>query len=295
MFTGESDSDTSASLSPPVKRRRIISSSSESESDEVINTTKNARSDYTDILGANPEQATPKGISLNTDIVSRWSSYLTEGLTAETKQELKKKWAIPEDFPILNAPKINPEIQPLLTGTESTKDSIFQHIQTELGLGLSAMGTALNKILDNDLSNIKDDILPGLVDSAKLIAQAHFLLTQHRKHQIYPLLNTPMQKVARECPSDSVLFGKDFADKCKSATVMKKSSMELKAAFKPVGTLRTTQFKNDLNWKRPFTKSRFKKGQSYKNPRNQGGAQDRPQWNHRKGSHFQARQSHSNR
>lgn len=172
-------------------------------------------------MGVNPERENPKGTPINKEIVLRWISYLTEGLNNDTKQELKKKWAVPEDFPILNAPKINPEIQLLLNSTEITRDSIFSHIQNEIGLGLSAMGTALNKILDNDLSNIKDDVLPGLIDSAKLFAQAHFLLTQHRKHQIYPTLNTPMQKVARECHSDSVLFGKDFAEKCKSATVIK--------------------------------------------------------------------------
>lgn len=293
LFTGESDSETSAKLSPKVKnkRRRIISSS-ESEIDETVNTpqTEQLGYKYTDILG-DPENDNPKGIPINKEIVSRWSKYLTEGLNSETKQELKKKWAIPEDFAILNAPKINPEIQVLLNGTESTKDSIFCHIQNEMGLGLAAMGTALNKMLDNDFSNIKDDILPGLIDSAKLIAQAHFLLTQHRKHQIYPMLNTAMQKVARECSSDSVLFGKEFAEKCKSATVIKKSSLELKAASKPVDTLRTKQFRSDLNWRRPFTKARFRKGQNYiKRQRNQGGAQDRQQWNHRKGSHYQARQ-----
>lgn len=247
-------------------------------------------------MGVNPERENPKGTPINKEIVLRWTSYLTEGLNNDTKQELKKKWAVPEDFPILNAPKINPEIQLLLNSTESTRDSIFSHIQNEIGLGLSAMGTALNKILDNDLSNIKDDVLPGLIDSAKLFAQAHFLLTQHRKHQIYPTLNTPMQKVARECHSDSVLFGKDFAEKCKSATVIKKSSMELKASSKPADSVRPKQFRNDLNWKRPFTKARFKQG--VKNPRNQGGsAQERPQWNqpnHRKGSYYQARQRNYN-
>lgn len=238
-----------------------------------------------DLLGLSPEQENPKGIPLNKEIMLRWSSYLHEGLSGEVKQDLKKKWVIPENFSILNAPKINPEIQPLLGSTESSKDSIFSHIQNEIGLGLSAMGASLNKLLDNDLSNVKEDILPGLIDSAKLIAQAHFLLTQHRKHQIYPTLNTSMQKVARECQSDSLLFGKDFADKCKSATVIKKSSMELKAVSKSSDTFQSKQSGNNLNWKHPFTKARVKKGQTYKYQKNQGGAQ------YRKGSSYHPRQS----
>ncbi|XP_030747605.1 uncharacterized protein LOC115876063 [Sitophilus oryzae] len=290
--SSESDSDTSASLSPPVrkKRRRIISSSDSASDNEALNISQTQPLKYANILGLTPEQENPKGVPLNKEIMLRWSSYLSEGLSSEIKQDLKKKWAIPEDFPILNAPKINPEIQPLLNATENTKDSIFSHIQNELGLGLAAMGTSLNKLLDNDFSNVKDDILPGLIDSAKLISQAHFLLTQHRKHQIYPILNTAMQKVARECQSDSILFGKDFAERCKSATVLKKSSLELKAAAKPGDTFQSKQFRNNLNWKRPFTKARFKKGQTYKYPRNQRGGQDRPQWKYRKGSYNQPRQ-----
>lgn len=246
-------------------------------------------------MGTNPDNLTPKGIPINKELTSRWSSYLTEGLNKDIKEELKKKWAIPDNCINLNAPKVNPEIELLLSGSESTKDSIFSHIQSEMGLGLSALGSALNKILDNDLSNVKVDILPGLLDCAKYIAQAHFLLTQHRRHQIYPKLSASMQKIAKECQPDQMLFSQDFTDKCKSATNVHKSSLEMKSSSRIPSKIQINS-KNNLNWKRPFTKTRFKTAQNYHHAKGQRRRGQEPQqWYHKQQKWNQGRPYGNNR
>lgn len=154
---------------------------------------------------------------------------------------------------------------------ENTRDFVLARIQTELGFGLTAMGAALNKFLDNDIHNVKKYVLPSLVNSAKYISQAHYLLSEHRRHQIYPRLSTPMQKVAKECQFDIFLFGENFAEQCKSATTIKKTSMELKIPSKPKKNFTPKSSSNDLNWQRPFTKSRFKKIQDNNYAQYQGG------------------------
>lgn len=135
---------------------------------------------------------------------------------------------------------------------------MLAHIQLELGSGLSALGAAVNKLLDKDSQDEANDILPTLIDSAKYITQAHFLLSNHRRHQIYPKMNINMQKVAKECNFDTYLFGKDFTKQCESATSIENSSKKLRLSLKHQESTSTRSFKN-LNSRRPFTKSRFKR------------------------------------
>ncbi|KAJ8914836.1 hypothetical protein NQ315_014849 [Exocentrus adspersus] len=178
---------------------------SEPEPEETV------QPEYLNLLGDDPTNSGPAGIPINEDLVPRWSSYLTKGLPADIKDELKKKWSIPDNCSALNAPKINPEIQLLLSQTELTKDNVMAHIQSELGTGLAALSSSINKLLeDNNMQNTREVLLPGLIDCARYISQGHFLLSQHRRHQMYPKMNNSMQQVARDCPIDNFLFSTEL-------------------------------------------------------------------------------------
>lgn len=228
---------------------------------------------YVEILGQDPSTSSSKGIPLNLELVNRWTSYLRGGLTPEDKEKLRSEWIVPDNCPALKAPELNPEIQALLFDPDVKKDSYLARIQSDLGAGMSALGAALNLLLADSKTNtqLKDSILPALVDCAKSVCVAHFQLSLHRRHQIYPKLKPSMHKVAKEAQADTFLFGRNLPEKCKAAQAITKSSLELKASARakpfPTTTAPASSSANYLNFQRPAARSRFKLQNFTRSPR----------------------------
>lgn len=254
MVSGQS-SDSSGSESES-------SSSSERESlgrEEREVATINA------ILGDAPASSGEKGPPLCDALVSRWSSYLSAGLEKDTREALTAKYKLAENCPLLDAPKLNPEIEASLTTAQIKRDQFSMSIQNKLGRALSAQGSVLNVILSPDAAPqlTDDNIKTALADAAKLICEAHYLLSYHRKHELYPSLNAEVQKIAMKSKIDSLLFGEDFQEKYKVAKEVKKTSLDLKAG--PSGYKK----KDHLNYKRQNNRPRFK-AEKYDDKRKKG-------------------------
>lgn len=120
------------------------------------------------------------------------------------------------------------------------KDSYLEHIQTCLGKGLSAFGTAFNQVLKMPVDNITECIGP-LADAAKLLTHSHYLISLHRRHELEPRLNPEMRRIAKDGKIEQELFGTDLANRCKNAQALKRSSFDLKAFVKKPSV--------SLNWK----------------------------------------------
>lgn len=106
-------------------------------------------------------------------------------------------------------------------------------IENKLDRALTAQGSVLNDILSQDsVIQLEDKVKTALADASKLICEAHYLISYHRKHELYPVLNSEVQQVAMKSKMDGLLFGEDFQDKYKTARKVKKTSWELKASRK---------------------------------------------------------------
>ncbi|VEN56294.1 unnamed protein product [Callosobruchus maculatus] len=241
------------------------------------------------ILGEDPKSTGEKGPPLCEALVNRWSSYLGAGLERDVRDALIVKYKIPENCSLLDAPKLNPEIGASLTPAQIKKDQFSMTIQNKLGRALVAQGSVLNDILVQDSAiQLEDSTKTALADAAKLICEAHYLISFHRKHELYPFLNPEVQKVAMKSNIGGLLFGEDFQEKYKTAREVKKTSWELKAAG-PSGYKK--EKKSNLNYKRQGNRPRFKTenyvkkntgrkpSQRYRNLQ-----QPSNQQNHRKGS-----------
>lgn len=288
VTSSSSDSETERSRTRKAKHyrgrpRRIIessSSSSDNEELEPLNVDNTLQSDQ-NLLGEDPSVYKASGIPLNDAIVTRWSYYLTKGLESSARETLSEKWKIPDNCSLLKPPQINPEIKGMVSSQGSKKDTYLCSIQEKIGRGLSALGSVLNILVSEDCpSDLKAKITPSLVDAAQCFCESHYLLSRHRKHELLPVLNPLVKRVAEDSIHDNFIFGQDFNDRFKTAQLTEKANKEMGA--RPKVIFRESNFVDkmssprlpshsslpgtstqSLNDRRPYYKPRFRNQTPY--------------------------------
>lgn len=199
-----------------------------------------------ELLGANPTIDNSFGPEIINNLAIRWQSYLTEGLDKETKSLILDKWKIPQNCVNLRAPTLNEEVAALLHANEIRKDGVFRALQSNLGKALGCLGNIITKNLQMSESQETSE----LIEMGKILCDLHHSLSNHRKYRLNGFLNEEFQKVAQKSKIDTLLFGSDFTEQCKTAKIVKTTSTELKP--------KTNNPRNNLNFKRTPFKSRFK-------------------------------------
>ncbi|VEN36789.1 unnamed protein product [Callosobruchus maculatus] len=287
--SGSNSDDSNNEESSPYQRRKkfrkiIVSSSSSDEEQEggslrTVTAEVHDRSSSVNVskeclLGIDPKKLSNYGPRLDDDLVSRWQTFLIEGIDKEAREEFSKI-LFPENCPELAAPVINTEAEKLLSALDKKKDSMFSTIQDKLGRGLTKLGETISLILASETisDNDKALLIPKAADSAKMFCEVHYLLSNHRKHQVYPYMTQATQKLAEESKRDVTLFGSDFSEKCKAANAAEKTATDIKAkkpTFAGRQKLRSSSFY--LNSQRQAPKFKMKTSNAFKNHRKE----DRP-------------------
>ncbi|CAH1993852.1 unnamed protein product [Acanthoscelides obtectus] len=264
MLQDVSTSGSDQDIEPRRKRIRLISvSSSDSVHSDVnqgniveVDVHREAElspipSDKIDsinkILGTDPSMPKVMGKPVSDQVASRLNYYATNGMSSDEKETIRLEWPTPENCLSFNSPTLNPEILALLSPTDQKKDSFMCHIQNDIAGSLSALSSVISKLLDiADLPNVIKEIIPDLMTAGKLQCNAHFQLSMHRRHQVYPLLKSDMQKLAKESKMDNFLFGKTFMEKCKINQTINKSAVELQVSKVPASSQIFNR--SHLNW-----------------------------------------------
>lgn len=83
---------------------------------------------------------------------------------------------IPENGRFLDAPKTNPEIEAGLNSLEIKKDLFLVSFQNKVGKSLSSIGLTLERSLERN-TICTDEATRNIVEAAKIICEAHFLLS----------------------------------------------------------------------------------------------------------------------
>ncbi|CAH2001528.1 unnamed protein product [Acanthoscelides obtectus] len=201
------------------------------------------------ILGTDPSMPKVMSKPVSDQVASRLNYYATNGTSSDEKEKIRLEWPTPENCLSFNSPTLNPEILALLSPTDQKKDSFMCHIQNDIAGSLSALSSVISKLLDiADLPNVIKEIIPDLMTAGKLQCNAHFQLSMHRRHQVYPLLKSDMQKLAKESKMDNFLFGKTFMEKCKTNQTINKSAVELQVSKVPASSQIFNR--SHLNWQR---------------------------------------------
>ncbi|VEN58779.1 unnamed protein product [Callosobruchus maculatus] len=120
----------------------------------------------------------------------------------------------------------------MISTKDAKKDAFVMELQNQLGKGISALGTVISKTLESNETNSEnpDPKLASLVEAGKMLCTVHHAMTNHRKFQMYPNFNNKILKIAASQSRDNMLFGEDFAEKCKSAKNLELSAKEMRAS-----------------------------------------------------------------
>lgn len=214
-------------------------------------------SDLTDILGKTPQSNQP-GKEVHTEVATRWTHFLREGVDREDKAALYDKHPIPANCQALSPPKLNGEIEASVSDALLKQDKFLQSVQEAVAHGLAAISGPLNECLkDRDAANQA----ATLADAAKILCNMHHAVSVHRKFNIIPSLSTSCKKVMGNTKIDDFLFGSSLQEDIKSSQTINKLSSELKKhtprpPFQPKPTYSGTK---PLNYRRGPHPPKFKR------------------------------------
>lgn len=117
-----------------------------------------------DGIGVDPNVQQSPPFTLHEAISSRWSHLLIHGLEKDHTIDLFKSYATPDNCKRLESPKINPEVEVILSIAYIKRDQCHKSFQEQLSKASSALGKGINLGL---LTNDNNSLLP-LVDAGGL-------------------------------------------------------------------------------------------------------------------------------
>nr|CAI5843425.1 unnamed protein product [Callosobruchus analis] len=181
-------------------------------------------------LGEGPKASLQTGPELHEELVSRWSNYLTVGLSSEVRKDLILKFPIPSNCLTLQPPKLNEEVRSVIATQTQKNYRYMLHLQEQMGASLSAIGSILNlKLLDPNVPLTLDDTkLQILAEAAQLLANSFHAVSVKRRFDIQPFLSQESRDASYKCPIDEFLFGSGFLEQLKACQNVRKVAEEIK-------------------------------------------------------------------
>lgn len=179
-----------------------------------------------EFLGTRPKEMEMAKEKLHQELALRWGSYLQDGIQKENKEKIIQKYPLFQNCPLLKTPDLGPEISTCLNEKCLRQDKFLLGIQDQTGHALAALGSHMNKLLEDDKNKENITIL---ADVSQLICNIHHAISTHRRYNILPFLNYSSRKLAETSKVDEFLFGTNFVSEVKATHSAKKTSLELKA------------------------------------------------------------------
>ena len=125
----------------------------------------------TEVLGEDSPSKVPKEVNLHTLLVSRWKEWLKSGISKEVKQDLLQRYPRQGNCG-LEAPRLNPEVRVFMNEAGFKRDNHFVNTQNLSGSALSALGSAMTKILyDEETPADRLVLLEELSNIAQLLTE----------------------------------------------------------------------------------------------------------------------------
>lgn len=183
------------------------------------------------ILGDDPNLTKKHSFVLHDAIQSRWSHILCHGLDKESKITLLARHNVPENCPLLEPPKINPEIVPILSQAYLKRDTCHAHYQEQIAKGLSALGKAINPVLENTQnasSSSEDSLLPSLIDAGRILADLFRSISSTRRTLITQTVNKGVKDIIEKTTPGEFLFGPNLGEKIQTAKSLERAGRDLR-------------------------------------------------------------------
>ncbi|XP_073941076.1 uncharacterized protein, partial [Choristoneura fumiferana] len=196
----------------------------------------------TDLVGIDPEidptlllalgdfvpEPSEWGEDINDNLAKRWEPILKDGLKKEVREEILKKYLLPNNCQLSKPPTLNPEVAAVLTESSRNRDTRILKKQSQIGCALAVIGKVVSGMLKKSIE--AQEALRLLSDASKLIADSHHTETDTRRALITPLLEKSFVESFKDRKRDSHLFGEKLGDFIKSSRGIKKTGQFIQAA-----------------------------------------------------------------
>ncbi|XP_049865352.1 uncharacterized protein LOC126376167 [Pectinophora gossypiella] len=231
-----SDSEKNSDDEQPIKDVEAAESAEDLLPDDPAPAEDSANADSVEIPQLDPEilaalgestQDTPNfGPKIHDSLAQLWLPILRKGLDKEVKEKLLKQFLIPENCPLLKAPKLNPEISAVVPEASKARDKRVETVQQQLGLGITALNKGLELLLDDGQNRL--EAIKYLSDSCRLLCEVHFTETEARKKFVTPGLNKTFLNIVQDVERDEMLFSKKLPEKIKASKAIEKQGLQIK-------------------------------------------------------------------
>ena len=211
------------------------------------------------------------GPVVNKAIAEGVAKILSNGLETEKKEEIEKKYHIPENCARLNVIKVDEDIYKAASKSTRINDSNLQTVQQDIAKTISANIYTFEKLVemgktkeDTDQKEALKLIKKSASDSISLLANVSHKIDLMRRQQFKTDFKKEFSTLCTaEYPVEGTLFGKGMSEKVKEITEAAKLSNQVVAG----------------------AASKFKKGPQFKNRRPFFGAGGSQVYKRQQGSH----------
>lgn len=186
------------------------------------------------LLGEVVSDVTETGDDIQEDIGLVWKNILANGLKKEVLEDLKKKYPPAKNCLVTQAPQLNKEVELAVGDVAKSRDARLATVQSQMGVALSALGKGLSKLINQEKENeVMRPYIEIISDAARILADVHHSQSISRRNLVCLDLDKALDKNLKETvgrsPIDEMLFGADLNERLKSADLVNKSSLGLKA------------------------------------------------------------------
>ena len=213
-----------------------------------------------EVLGTDPTISDSREVNLHADIVSRWQFWLTGGLKSEVKEELLKKYPRKGNI-LLDPPEVNPVMLLSMSEQAIKRDEHFQDTERLAGSALSALGSAMNLLLEKTEEQLDVmKLFELLSDAGQLITDLHHTETVARRAFIAPGFSKSVKTILDKTDRGKFLLGDNITEKINEASSLEKLVKTIKPSTIPRKAYNKNS--NSLNSKSSSTKDQGSSGTS---------------------------------
>lgn len=177
------------------------------------------------------------GEAIHSNLSAVISNLLVNGLANEEKEKLAMI-TIPGNCTLLEAPKLNPELQGVLLQGVKIRDKSLQDRQQVLGKSAADIAYAIQMLSKKDYC--KAEVMKKLGEASRIICNLHFTYTELRKRLISPSLDKDLVESLKGNKRNENLFS-DLEESVKSFSALKRSSQALKSKPQVTSTASTNK------------------------------------------------------
>lgn len=206
------------------------------------------------------------GPKIPDEISKRWGRVLVEGLTKEQKLDMIENTQIPDNFRLVKAPILNPEISHILSDPIKNRDKVLEKSQNHLGMGIAGLSTMISAMIDSKTHNI--ELIKKLSETSQIFLDLHNENTKTRRKLVMSSLDKKFSAVVADVKRDEFLFGADLGEKIKATKSAEKSGLQIKRSEATI--TRTPKFPvpSQGNWRGPPRGHQAPRGPRQGGPKN---------------------------